>query len=246
MSDVYAEQPERVLAEQRPAVRSQSQQRLLDSLDGLCSRALVEAYLRDMADTIARSAARSPSYSNWIRQYGPEPVAAAIEKAAGARAFWLPTISPIFCASNNPHDARTSYYYSYDARLNARVTEPVSLLGDAFILEAGKESDDSLEQKLQQLNLSVMTRNLETTIAEAAAKNLSVAATLEWLADMELEARQHRAIERRFKCARLQVQTQHWTGSRLPPSQSRVQFLKTASCGCSILPFLWGTAPISC
>ena len=37
-----------------------------------------------------------------------------------------------------------------------------------------------LEQKLQQLNLSVMTRNLETTIAEAAAKNLSVAATLEW------------------------------------------------------------------
>ena len=63
-----------------------------------------------------------------------------------------------------------------------------------------------LEQKLQQLNLSAMTRNLETTIAEAAAKNLSVAATLEWLADMELEARQHRAIERRFKCARLQTQ----------------------------------------
>jgi DNA replication protein DnaC len=63
-----------------------------------------------------------------------------------------------------------------------------------------------LEQKLQQLNLSAMTRNLETTIAEAAAKNLSVTATLEWLADMELDARQHRAIERRFKCARLQAQ----------------------------------------
>ena len=63
-----------------------------------------------------------------------------------------------------------------------------------------------LEQKLQKLSLSAMTRNLETTIAEAAAKNLSVAATLEWLADMELEARQHRAIDRRFKCARLQVQ----------------------------------------
>ena len=63
-----------------------------------------------------------------------------------------------------------------------------------------------LEQKLQQLNLKVMIRNLETTIAEAAARNLSVAATLEWLVDMELEARQHRAIERRFKCARLQIQ----------------------------------------
>jgi len=51
-----------------------------------------------------------------------------------------------------------------------------------------------------------MTRNLETTIAEAAARNLSVSATLEWLADMELEVRQHHAIERRFKCARLQLQ----------------------------------------
>src|ERR1700722_3517798 len=63
-----------------------------------------------------------------------------------------------------------------------------------------------LEQKLQQLNLSVMIRNLETTLAEAATKNLSVTATLEWLADIELEARQQRAIDRRFKCARLQEQ----------------------------------------
>ena len=51
-----------------------------------------------------------------------------------------------------------------------------------------------------------MSRQLETTISEAAAKNLSVAATLEWLADMELDARNHRAIERRFKCSRLQAQ----------------------------------------
>ena len=51
-----------------------------------------------------------------------------------------------------------------------------------------------------------MSRQLETTLSEAATKNLSVAATLEWLADMELEARNHRAIERRFKCSRLQAQ----------------------------------------
>lgn len=51
-----------------------------------------------------------------------------------------------------------------------------------------------------------MSRQLETTIAEAAAKNLSVAATLERLADLELEARRNRAVERRFKCARLQAQ----------------------------------------
>ncbi len=51
-----------------------------------------------------------------------------------------------------------------------------------------------------------MSRQIETTIAEAAAKNLSVSATIEWLTDMELEARRGRAIERRFKCSRLQSQ----------------------------------------
>jgi len=51
-----------------------------------------------------------------------------------------------------------------------------------------------------------MSRQLETTLTEATTKNLSVAATLEWLADMELEARKQRAIARRFKCSRLQAQ----------------------------------------
>ena len=64
----------------------------------------------------------------------------------------------------------------------------------------------SLEQKLNQLTLPTMSRHVETTLTEAAAKNLSVSATLEWLADMELEARKQRAIERRYKCSRLQAQ----------------------------------------
>lgn len=51
-----------------------------------------------------------------------------------------------------------------------------------------------------------MSRQLETTLTEAAAKNLSAAATLEWLADMEIEARSQRAIQRRFRCSRLQAQ----------------------------------------
>jgi len=63
-----------------------------------------------------------------------------------------------------------------------------------------------LEQKLQELNLAAMSRQLEQTIAEAAAKNMSMAATIEWLADMELEARHGRAIDRRFKSSRLQSQ----------------------------------------
>jgi len=51
-----------------------------------------------------------------------------------------------------------------------------------------------------------MSRQLETTLTEAAGKSLSAAATLEWLADMEIEARSQRAIERRFRCSRLQAQ----------------------------------------
>jgi len=51
-----------------------------------------------------------------------------------------------------------------------------------------------------------MSRQLETTLTEAATKSLSAAATLEWLTDMEIEARSQRAIERRFRCSRLQAQ----------------------------------------
>jgi hypothetical protein len=51
-----------------------------------------------------------------------------------------------------------------------------------------------------------MSRQLDQTLSDAAARNLSVAATLEWLADMELEARRNRAIDRRFKQSRLQMQ----------------------------------------
>jgi ATPase subunit of ABC transporter with duplicated ATPase domains len=51
-----------------------------------------------------------------------------------------------------------------------------------------------------------MSRQLETTLTEAAARNLSAAGTPDWLADMEPEARRQRAIDRRFKCSRSQAQ----------------------------------------
>ena len=64
----------------------------------------------------------------------------------------------------------------------------------------------SLEEKLERLNLKAMSRQIETTIVEAAARNLSVSATFEWLADVELEARHTRAIARRFKGSHLEAQ----------------------------------------
>jgi DNA replication protein DnaC len=88
-----------------------------------------------------------------------------------------------------------------------------------------------------------MSRQLETTLSEAAAKNLSAAATLEWLADMELEARNGRAIERRFKCSRLQAQPSidaFTSSSQEPlqeqephPASARSEFLPRAPTWCS-------------
>src|SRR3954462_14398026 len=74
-----------------------------------------------------------------------------------------------------------------------------------------------LEQKLLDLNLTVMSHRLETTLSEAAGKNLSAAATLEWLADMELEGRHGRAIERHLKCSNY----------RLSPASTRFTSLIT-------------------
>lgn len=63
-----------------------------------------------------------------------------------------------------------------------------------------------LLEKLQQLKLTEMNRQLEAVLAEAARRNLSLVDTLERLADLELEARQGRAVERRFRQSRLHAQ----------------------------------------
>lgn len=64
----------------------------------------------------------------------------------------------------------------------------------------------TLNQKLDQLEMTAMSRQLERILSDAATKNLSFAATLEWLADLELAERNSRAIERRFKLSKLQAQ----------------------------------------
>jgi transposase len=139
-----AERFEKLLAEDRPAARrSQAQQRLLDSLDGLCSQAMVEAYLRDMADTDRSLARQIAELLELIRQYGPEDVAAAIEKAAQARAFGSDYVANILRQQHAPRRPQPPLRLR-DPRLNELATDAVSLLEyDAFILECGKECDDS-------------------------------------------------------------------------------------------------------
>jgi DNA replication protein DnaC len=51
-----------------------------------------------------------------------------------------------------------------------------------------------------------MSRQLDQVVAEAAVKNLSFALALESLTDLELEARNRRSIERRFRLSRLHAQ----------------------------------------
>ena len=51
-----------------------------------------------------------------------------------------------------------------------------------------------------------MSHQLDQTISDAASRNLSFPQTLEALADLELEARNARSIERRFRLSRLQAQ----------------------------------------
>ena len=64
----------------------------------------------------------------------------------------------------------------------------------------------ALHQKLNQLSLTSMARQLDQTIADAAARNRSVVETLESLVDFELESRNSRSIERRFHLSRLHAQ----------------------------------------
>lgn len=64
----------------------------------------------------------------------------------------------------------------------------------------------SLHVKLNQLSLTTMSKQLDQTIADAATKNLGFAQALETLTDLELDSRNGRAIERRFRMSRLHAQ----------------------------------------
>src|SRR5262249_53567484 len=77
-----------------------------------------------------------------VRQYGLEPVADAIEKAAIARAFGADYVANILRQQQSPREVQPPLRLR-DPRLNDLATDPLSLLEyDAFILDSGKDSDD--------------------------------------------------------------------------------------------------------
>src|SRR3974377_1768463 len=60
-----------------------------------------------------------------------------------------------------------------------------------------------LHLKLNQLSLTTMSKELDQVIADAANKNLGFAQALEALADRELDSRNGRSVEPRFRLSRL-------------------------------------------
>jgi len=142
-----AERFERELAEQRPTVRrSQAQQRFLDFLDGLCAADVAEGYLRGMADSDRALSRQLTELLELIRQYGPDAVAGALAKAYAARAFGADYVANILRQQQAPRRPQPPLCLR-DPRLNELATDPLSLLAyDAFILESGKESDDSARE----------------------------------------------------------------------------------------------------
>jgi hypothetical protein len=132
------------LAQMHPAAkRSRAQQRLFAVLDGYCSQAMLEAYLRDLADTDRALSRQLAELLELVRQYGPEPVTDAIEKAATARAFGADYVANILRQQRSPRSTQPPLRLR-DPRLNDLATDPLSLLEyDAFILDSGKESDDT-------------------------------------------------------------------------------------------------------
>jgi len=138
-----ADRFEAELAQLRPAAkRSQAQQRLFAVLDGYCSQAMLEAYLRDMANTDRALSRQLTELLELVRQYGPEPVADAIEKASVAHAFGADYVANILRQQQSPRQSQPPLRLR-DERLNDLATDPLSLLQyDAFILDSAKESDD--------------------------------------------------------------------------------------------------------
>lgn len=139
-----ADRFEAELADLRPAARrSRAQERLFLLLDGLCSRAMLEAYLRDIADTDRALSRQLTELLELIRQYGPQAVANAIEKASAAHAFGADYVANILRQQQCPRRPQPPLILR-DPRLNELATDPLSLLEyDAFILNPEKEPDDS-------------------------------------------------------------------------------------------------------
>lgn len=124
-------------AQMAAAQRSATQQRLVRLLGPVA-----ESYLRQLADTDRALARQIRELFEVIRDYGPEAVSAAVEKAQAARAFGADYVANILRQQQTPRQVQPPVRLR-QPELNDLATDPLSLAEyDAFILQSRKEPHD--------------------------------------------------------------------------------------------------------
>jgi hypothetical protein len=119
------------------AQRSAAQQRLV-----LLLGPVAESYLRQLADTDRSLTRQVRELFELIRDYGPEAVSDAVQKAHAARAFGADYVANILRQQNARREVQPPVRLR-QPELNDLATDPLSLAGyDAFILQSRKESCD--------------------------------------------------------------------------------------------------------
>jgi transposase len=126
-----------LFAQMAAAQRSAAQQRLVRWLGPAC-----ELYLQRLADTDRSLARQVRELLALVREYGPEPVAAALSKAHAAGAFGADYIANILRQQQVQRDVQPPLRFQ-DPQLNELATDPLSLADyDTFILQSKKATDD--------------------------------------------------------------------------------------------------------
>lgn len=124
-------------AQMAAAQRSAAQQRLV-----LLLGPIAESYLRQLADTDRSLVRQVRELFELIRDYGPEAVSGAVQKAHAARAFGADYVANILRQQNARREVQPPVRLR-QPELNDLATDPLSLAGyDAFILQSRKESCD--------------------------------------------------------------------------------------------------------
>jgi transposase len=125
-----ADRFEKELLDERPgAERSKGQQRLIAYIGPAA-----ESYLRNLAETDRSMTHQIRTLLALLRQYGPEALAAALQKAQAAGAFGADYVSNLLLQESCPRQQQPPLLLK-DPRLNELATDPLSLLEyDAYIL----------------------------------------------------------------------------------------------------------------
>src|SRR5215475_13117120 len=131
-------------AQMAAAQRSAAQQRLVRLLGPVA-----EPYLRELAGTDRSLARQVRELFELIRDYGPEAVSAAVQKAHAARAYGADYIANILHQQQTRREVQPPVRLR-QPELNELATDPLSLAAyDAFILQSRKESHELTSSETQ-------------------------------------------------------------------------------------------------